>query len=115
MSYIGNQSTLSLLYKDDDYLYHMPGFVQSLDGLPLCQFEEADLGWDEPSKKVSEDYIVAKRDDVLDLPKDGSAVSMIVVSERNVLCGDDIWIGKEALDMFEEPGLEPATNFIELA
>ena len=73
------------------------------------------LWWDQPAKEVPEDHIVAERDDVLDLPKDGSAVPMIVMSEWNILCGDDIGIGKETLDMFEEPGLEPATNFIELA
>jgi hypothetical protein len=35
------------------------------------------LGWNKPAEKVAEDYIVAKRNDVLNFPEDGTRVPEI--------------------------------------
>ena len=35
------------------------------------------LGWNKPAEEVAEDYIVAKRNDVLNLPEDGTRVPEI--------------------------------------
>ena len=57
--------------------------------------------------------MVAEWNDVLNLPEDGPGVPVVVVPQRDVLGAlPEI---EESLDVFEEPRLVPATNFIEFA
>ena len=77
-------------------LDHMLSFIQSLQSFPLSQLEQWDLEifadnsvvcdtWDfeiylwrdQPAEKVSEDNVVSKWNDVLDLPEDWSWVPEI--------------------------------------
>ena len=57
--------------------------------------------------------MVAKRNDVLDLPEYGPGVPVVVVPQRDVL--PPLAEIQEGLDVFEEPGLVPAPNLIEFA
>ena len=77
-------------------LDHMLSFIQSLQSFPLSQLEQWDLEifgdnsvvcddfeiylwWDQPAKEVSEDNVVSKWNDVLDLPEDWSWVPEIII------------------------------------
>ena len=45
--------------------------IELLYLLALCQFQQRHFRWHEPTKEVSEDHIVSKGNNVLNLPENG--------------------------------------------
>jgi len=45
-------------------------FVKFFQGLALCELKERNLWWDQPAEQVTEHYVVAEWNDILQFPKD---------------------------------------------
>ena len=88
-------------------------FIKSLQCFALSELEQRDFGRDEPAEEEAEDDVVAEGNDVLDLPEDGTRVTVVVVTQWDVLAS--LSALQEGLDMFEEPGFVPAPDLIQFA
>lgn len=68
----GMQGLRQAFHGHQHVLHHMVLFIELAQSLALGQLQEGDLGRHHPAKEVSEDGVVAKRDDVLkDRDRDG--------------------------------------------
>lgn len=88
--------------------------VQLAQGLALGQLQEGDLGRHHPTKEVAEDGVVAKGDDILELPEDAARVAVVVVPQGDVLQALFVCL-QVVLHVFEEPRLVVIADAIQLA
>lgn len=56
---------LQVLHRHQHVLDHVVLLVQLPDGLSLGELQQRDLGRDHPTKEPAENWVVAKRDDIL--------------------------------------------------
>ncbi len=59
----------------NEYLNHVMFLIELLQGLALSKLEERDLWRYQPTKQMTENQVITKRNYILQLPKDGSRIA----------------------------------------
>ena len=101
--------------------------VQSVHCVALSQPQKGHFGRHEPAGEVSEQKVVTERNEILQLPEQGAGVSVVVVTQREVLSlGSsleeclmtvsikmELFLSIHYLDVFVEPRLVPQSDLVE--
>lgn len=86
-------------------------FVQFLHSFRLGKLKQGHLDWHHPSQEVPEEDIIAKGYNVLQFPKQGSRVTVVVIHNRDILHAVFASF-QDLLNMLEKPRLVPLSDLI---
>ena len=78
------QSRLQLASGHEHILHDVVQLIQTANFLGLRALQHGDVRRHQPAAEPTKNRVVAKRDNVLDLPEDAACVAVVVVADRDV-------------------------------